>query len=193
MSDMDIIENTALPKILAYPKSREGYALPPAASDRYAIAFPLAIWLVSLFLPAIQLGQNEWLFPGSSPGLFAIIMSLIDFGLLLAELHKLYSNPGEVLVLAYFGCLWIPNLLMLAAPLFSPAVRKRKALAYLILLWTSFLLPLPLPFLIGKTDSRQALQYGYFVWVLSLFVMASIMTALYLQAPKVPANQGPRW
>ena len=167
--------------------------MPPAASDRYAVVFPLAIWVVFLFLPAIQLRQNEWLFAGTNPGLFAIIMSLIYFGLLLAELHKLRTNPGEVLALAYFGCLWIPNLMMLAALLFSRAIRKRKALPYLILLWISFLFALPLPFLIGNADSNATLQYGYFVWVLSLFFMALVMTALYLQAPKVPAKQDPQW
>ena len=136
--------------------------MPPSPADRYVIAVPLAIWATSLALPTMVLNQNDWFFPGQSPGIAAAFMSFLTLVLFLGTQKEFSHNPST-LVYAYFGSLWFANILMAAAPFMAGAIRRRRGLGFVIAMWAWFLLALPLPWLARKQPDVKLLEAGYFV------------------------------
>jgi hypothetical protein len=161
--------------------------VPPSPADRYVIAVPLAIWAISLALPTAVANQNDWFFPGQSSGIAAGFMSFLSLVLFLATQKELSHNPST-LAYGYFGSLWFANILMVAAPFMSAAIRRRRGLGFVILMWVWFLLALPLPLLARKQPDVKLLEVGYLVWMLSLFTMALLLTGYHVQAPRAPLH-----
>jgi hypothetical protein len=157
--------------------------VPPSPADGFVIAVPLAIWAISLALPTVVASQNDWFFPGQSPGIAAAFMSFLTLVLFLATQKELSHSPST-LVYAYFGSLWFANILMVAAPFMAAAIRRGRGLGFVILMWLWFLLALPLPVLARKQANVKLPEGGYFVWMFSLFTMSLLLTAYHIQAPR---------
>lgn len=179
---------------LNYAVSRKRHHMNPSSSDRYALALPLLIWVASFFLPTITFPANGWFFHGTHPGIVAAILSLFYFGFGLVELRQLRAHPAQLLFCFYVGALALGNLLMLAS-LWTPSrVRIREGRGFIVFLWVWLVLSAACPYVFQKfSNDGSRLEFGVYVWILSIFFMALIMTALYLQrartAPPSPVTR----
>jgi hypothetical protein len=157
--------------------------------DAYAIGLPMIVWAASFFFPTLIGNQNDWFFPGVSPGFLAPVASFFMMVMVIVTSSEhgamKRTTPEEVLLFFSVSSLWLANLWMLLAPAMSKRLRDGKGQFFLISVWIWTLVPIPTALKAYKNHSDVEgikITTGFYVWWASLIFLALVCTSYLLRS-----------
>jgi hypothetical protein len=160
--------------------------------DRYAIAIPFTLWLVSFFLPVLTNAPTHWVFPGTVHSGGAIVMSFLAGALGMMMLREAVVNPTHLsggLFFLSIGILWLANFWMIAAPFAVKGLRQGRNLGYLASVWFWALVPIPIRSISSyKSEAGTGLRIGFYAWWGAFIILALLCTALHFQTPRAQST-----
>jgi hypothetical protein len=157
--------------------------------NTYATGLPMIVWGASFFFPTLIANQNNWFFPGATPGFMAPVASFVMLVLVIATNLRNEGmkppTPEDVFLYFSLSSLWMANFWMLLAPAMSKRLREGKGQIFLFTAWIWTLVPIPIALKARGNHSDIGgikIATGFYVWWASFLFLALVCTAHFLRS-----------